>query len=122
MDSAILYVAAMLGDLLIHPLRYGMLSFWGVIVLIGIGFCIQFFGVSWLKIFAIHLVPAILCVLLAVFAELIWNGVLYIPGLDSGFMPGSRMLGFAMCFLSIPIFFGILLGALCAFLKKQKQV
>lgn len=122
MDSAVFYVAVLLGDLLFHPIRYGALSVCGVLAFFAIGFCIQFFGVSRLSIWMFRILPAAFCVLLAVFAELIWNGVLSIPGADAGFMSGNRMLAFAMCFLAIPMFVGILCGALSAFMEKRKGI
>lgn len=121
MDSVIIYVAQFFGAMLIRPANYGWATVLATLSIVLIGAAIQFYGAGRAKRRWVRAVPAASCVLMVVYAELRWNDIIRITGDGTGFLPVERLVGFALCFLILPLLFGIGIGWLCGIVRQQTK-
>ncbi|MEG1593724.1 MAG: hypothetical protein RR350_04880 [Oscillibacter sp.] len=105
-----------------HPLSYGWLTLMGVLTLIAIGFLLPFFGMRRRKHRWVRFLPAGICGLLILYAEARWSGLISFAGENSGFLPGGRMVAFAICFVALTVLIGILMGQIVCLIVSRKKV
>ena len=109
MDSACLYVLGSLGDLMIRPAAYGYLAWFGVWLLVLLGFLLQR-GANLARRRPIRFLPVGICLLVLLYSEGRWNRWISFSGDGAGFLPTERLAAYALLFLCLPVLLGAILA------------